>query len=425
MDSEKIIGSLQGAGFRLQQNIEKASFAIINTCAFLKEARSEALETIKETTLIKKNPKNQLQKIVVVGCLAQYFHESQIKKLVPGVDLVVTIDSYRDIPFLLEKLVSPQKKVKETRHIKRRFLSGSPHSVYIKIADGCNNSCSYCLIPTLRGRLRSRPMEDILEEVKAVQKLGAKEICLIAQDTTAYGLDYYGKNMIVELLKRLCVIKGIYWIRLLYTHPARVTKDLLTIIRDEPRICNYLDLPIQHISEKILRKMGRMSSQKEIISLYNDIRDMIPEVALRTTVMVGYPGEGEREFYELLSFLQECPFERLGVFPFSPEKGTRAYKHKHRVQTAIINQRINKLVEQQEVISRKYNRYLLGKKTKVLVDSFHPERKNAYGRLASQAPEVDGKVVISGVTGVRPGDLLEVKISGVGTYDLMGSISFR
>lgn len=422
VDSEEVIGGLQGAGFQLKQDIGKASFAIINTCAFLQEARSEALETINEVALVKKNPKTKLKKIAVIGCLAQYYNEAQIKQLVPEIDLVVSIDNYHTIPRLLEKMISPRDDIKEVDYVKRRFLSGSPHSVYIKIADGCNNRCSYCLIPSLRGRLRSRSMEDILDEVKAVHKLGTREICLIAQDTTAYGLDYYGKGMIVELLKRLCDVKGIYWIRLLYAHPARVTKDLLTTIKEEPKICKYIDIPIQHINDKILRKMGRLSGKEKIVSLYNNIRDLIPDAALRTTVMTGYPGEGEREFNELISFLKEYPFERLGIFPFSPERGTRAFKHGHRVKNEVINQRLEKLLEQQKVISRGFNRSLLGKRVKVMIDITHPKRNNAYGRLVSQAPEVDGKVVVTGVSGVRPGDFLPVKISGAGTFDLLGSI---
>lgn len=422
VDSEEVIGSLQSAGFRLKQDIGKASFAIINTCAFLKEARSEALETIKEVALVKKKPKSQLKKIAVIGCLAQYYNEAQLKKLVPEIDLVVTIGNYHAIPDFLGRMISPQEDIKGVERLKRRFLSGSPHSVYIKIADGCNNRCSYCLIPSLRGRLRSRPMGEILEEVQAVQKLGTREICLIAQDTTAYGLDYYGKGMIVELLKRLSAVKGIYWIRLLYAHPARVTKNLLNTIKEEPRICKYIDLPIQHISDKVLRRMGRIPGKEKIISLYNDMRELIPDIALRTTVMTGYPGEGEREFNELLSFLKEYPFQRLGIFPFSPERGTRSFKQGHRVKTGIINQRVEKLLEQQRGISRGFNRSLLGKRVEVMVDIPHPKRNNAYGRLVSQAPEVDGKVVITGVSGVRPGDFLPVEISGAGTFDLLGSI---
>ncbi len=421
VDSEEIIGSLQSAGFRLQQDLEKVSFAIINTCAFLKEARLEALEMMREVALFKKKAESKLEKIAVIGCLAQYYNEAQIKKLVPEIDLVVTIDNYHTLPALLQRMVSPGEPPGGDGRVKRRFLSGSPHSVYIKIADGCNNGCSYCLIPFLRGRLRSRTMEDILDEVQAVQKLGAREICLIAQDSTAYGLDYYGRGMLVELLKRLSAVEGIYWIRLLYAHPDRVTKKLLCTINEEPRICKYIDLPIQHISDKILRKMGRVLNKERIINLYNEIHALIPDAALRTTVMTGYPGEGEREFNELLGFLEEYPFERLGVFPFSPERGTRAFKQGYRVKSEVIEQRLEKLLEQQQDISREFNRSLLGKRVEVMVDSPHPQKNNAYGRLVSQAPEIDGKVVISGVSGVRPGDFMHVKISGAGTFDLLGS----
>lgn len=427
VDSEEIIGSLIKKGYQLEPEIKNSELVFINTCAFLHEARLEALRTIKETGEIKKSGKSKLQKIVVVGCLVQYFSGEKIKKMVPEVDLLVPIKDYVNIPFLIEKQTSGRNSSGKplVQPVKSRFLSTSPHSVYIKIAEGCNNRCSYCLIPFLRGELHSKKIEDILSEVHTVQKLGAGEITLIAQDTTAYGLDLYGKLMLGELLQSLCKVDGIKWIRLLYTHPAHITDDLLKIIQKEPGICKYLDIPIQHINNKVLNLMGRKTSKEDIISLYTKIREMIPGVVMRTTVMVGFPGEGEQEFAELLTFLQKYPFERLGAFVFSPERGTTAFKMQDRVNNETARQRLNQIMNQQKKISLSFNRALLGKEVEVLVDSYNQKSNKAYGRLASQASEVDGKVIITGVHGVKSGDLINVKISGTGSYDLIGEHIFQ
>lgn len=435
VDSEEIMGSLIKAGYELEPEVKKAEIVIINTCAFLQEARQEALDTIKEMARLKQYSKSKLRKVVVVGCLVQYLERFKLKKSLPGVDLFIPIKEYGKIPFLLETEVPKEKtpsgnKLDETfvQHSKNRFLSGFLHSVYIKIAEGCNNRCSYCLIPFLRGKLRSKKMEDILAEVKAVQKLGAKEINLIAQDTTAYGLDLYGKLMLGELLRNLCKLEGIEWIRILYTHPEHITDELLEIIQNEPRICKYLDIPIQHINDKILKLMRRKTTREEIIFLYNKIRRLIPGAVLRTTVMVGFPGEGEQEFNELLSFLRDYPFERLGAFAFSPERGTAAYNLPHRVKTEIARKRLEQIMNQQKEISRNFNRSLLGREVEVLVDNYDSIKNKAYGRMATQAPEVDGKVIVrtdgvaAGSTAVKPkaGDLLKVKITAAGVYDLFG-----
>jgi ribosomal protein S12 methylthiotransferase len=421
VDSEEIIGSLIRKGYQLEQEVKNSELVIINTCAFLHEARLEALSTIKEMAEIKNSGKSKLQKIVVVGCFVQYFDKQKIKELVPEVDLIVPIKDYGKIPFLLEKKETVGCNGLENSLMqKNRFLSRSPHSVYIKIAEGCNNRCSYCLIPFLRGELRSKKIEDILSEVKAVRKLGAREINLIAQDTTAYGLDLYGKLMLGELLQSLCKLEGIEWIRILYTHPAHITDDLLEVIQKEPRICKYIDIPIQHISNKILKLMGRKTSKEDIISLYTKIRELVPGVVMRTTVMVGFPGEGEHEFAELLTFLRQHPFERVGAFVFSRERKTTAYKLPGRVSTETARQRLNQIMKQQKGISRNFNRILLGREVKVLVDFYDRIKNRAYGRIASQAPEVDGRVIITRVPGVRPGDLINVKITGTGSYDLIG-----
>lgn len=420
VDSEEIIGNLSRAGCRLIQQPADSDFVVINTCAFLQEARREAFAVIRAMGKIKGSPAHKLAKIVVVGCLVQYFALHKIETKLPAVDLCVPIKQYHLLPHLLQKAFFPGVHPRRPALLpSSRFLSRPPQSVYIKIAEGCNNRCAYCLIPFLRGKLHSKRIEDLVSEVQGVQKLGAREIILIAQDVAAYGLDLYGRPMLAGLLRQLCKIRGVRWIRLLYLHPAHVTDDLLATVQQEPKICKYLDLPIQHINTKILHRMGRKTTREEIVFLYHKVRDLIPGVVLRTTVMTGFPGEGEAEFTELLTFLREHPFERLGAFSFSPEKGTAAYKMPAQVKRGTAVQRHEIIMKQQKVISRDFNRPLLGQEVEVLVDSCFREKKSARGRMFSQAPEVDGQVIISRVTTAKPGEFLRVKITGAGIYDLM------
>jgi ribosomal protein S12 methylthiotransferase len=429
VDSEEIIGNLVNQGYHLTPKLEDSDLVIVNTCAFLRDARKEAYRTIQEISRIKKSRGSKIKKLCVVGCLAQYFSEKKLKKLFPEIDLVVPINCYHQLPALLKNgagngagEAQPLNK-KSTFHNKSRFLTTSPHSVYVKIAEGCDNSCSYCLIPSLRGSLRSKTIDDILYEVKAYQKMGAKEINLIAQDTTAYGKDLYGKYMLAKLLEQAAKIKGIHWIRILYAHPARFSNDLLKVIANEPNICNYIDLPIQHISDKILASMHRKVTKEEIISLYSRIRDYLPGVVLRTTVMIGYPGEGEDEFAELAEFLQQYPFERLGGFVFSPEKRTPAFHLQARASNTVALDRIREIMEKQRSVSREFNRSLLGKNVEVLIDQYKTDRGRALARMFSQAPEVDGKIILTKARDIKAGDIVKAKITGIGTYDLMGEIN--
>ncbi len=424
VDSEEIIGELHAEGYKLTSRVEDASFAIINTCAFLGEARAEAIDSINSVTQHKNKKNSSLKKIIVVGCLARYYSKNAFHKIVPEVDLLVPPDQYRSIPFFLKGKSISNKQMQNTNNMpKKRFLTASPHSVYLKIAEGCNNRCSYCLIPSLRGKLHSRKMDEIISEAKVLQKLGAREINLVAQDTTAYGLDLYGREMLHVLLKKISRVEGIDWIRLLYTNPARITSSLLNVISQESRICKYIDLPLQHINSDILKSMGRKITSEKVYNLYDDIRDKIPGVVLRTTVMVGFPGEGEKEFDELQGFLKVKPFESVGGFTFSPEKRTAAFSLQPRVAKSVARKRLQILMEQQKKISRSFNRLLLGKECRVLVDSVHKGRKTISGRLYSQAPDVDGKVTVSGISKAASGDFIQAKISGIGAYELMGELS--
>lgn len=428
IDSEIIIGELTGRGFQLIPEQNNPDFVIINTCAFLKEARQEALETIKQFTRAKKMKTNKMNKVVVIGCLAQYIKEFGRGRLeLPDVDLTVPVDRMHKIPELIGKITSsPVQKGNpdEFQRGLRRFLTTNPHSVNIKIADGCANHCNYCLIPSIRGPLRSRSMEDIIAEIQAVEKLGAREINLIGQDITLYGSDLYGAPSLPGLLKRLLAsLATIRWVRLLYAHPARISDDLITLMAKEQVLCSYLDMPIQHSNSKILRLMGRKLTREDLSRTYHRLREGVPGMALRTTVMTGYPGESEQDFHDLLDFLYQHPFDRLGGFVFSPERGTRSFQHFPRVNRAVSEMRLNKIMQQQKAISKALNRQLLGKTIPVLIDSCNNGQKKAYGRLYSQAPGVDGKVIIKGKGRVKPGDFIPVTITGIKSYDFIGEIT--
>lgn len=422
VDTEKIGGNLCQNGYLPTAKLADADLAIVNTCAFLKSARRESLQELAKIVSGKDKMSGKSPKIIMTGCLARYFKESKIKKHLPGVDKTFPPTAYDSIPLYLHdafQLKEPYSYQQQSGD--QRLITASPHSVYLKIADGCDNRCSYCLIPALRGPLHSRKMDDILAEARVLQELGAREINLVAQDTTAYGLDLYGKKMLGKLLQQLCKIKGLVWIRILYTHPAHLDDELLNIIATEKRVCNYIDLPLQHVSNPILRHMGRGTTTRQIANLYEKIRSIVPGVALRTTVMVGYPTEGKEEFDELLLFLRNYPFEHLGAFVFSAERGTRAFKEIMHVPPELARERYRKVMEQQALISRGFNRKLLGKRCTVLVDAVKNKERKATARLSSQAPEVDGKVIVTGRGKYERGIFERVVITGVGTYNLLAS----
>lgn len=425
VDTENIGGSLCREGHLPTAELNDADVVIINTCAFLKKARRESLQEIGNMVRSVRKMGRKRTKILVAGCLARYLSEKKLNQMIPSVDRTFSPGTYDSIPSYVRDAFSLDlPALKAARPGEHRLLTASPHSVYVKIADGCDNRCSYCLIPFLRGPLCSRPVEDVLAEVEVLLQTGAKEINLVAQDTTAYGLDLYGKKMLGKLLQKLCRMKGPEWIRILYTHPSHLDEELLNIMAGEERVCNYIDMPLQHVSDPVMARMGRKTTKKEIVNLYEKIRKTIPKVALRTTVMVGYPGESDAEFNEMLLFLKEYPFERLGAFEFSAERGTPAYKENQQVSPHLARERYRLVMEQQALISRKYNRELLGKQCTVLVDEVRRAGNRASARLATQAPEVDGKVVVSGAGRLETGKFQEVIIRGIGTYNLLADTVF-
>ncbi len=425
VDAETVIGELIHRGLQLVPLEEDALLVIINTCAFLQEARQEALDTVKQCIKAKKSGQRRLQHVVVMGCLAQYVKGFGLESgVLKEVDATVSLDEAHEMPERIGSLLGLPWKGNTSNPAGpsyRRFLTTAPYSVNIKITEGCENFCSYCLIPALRGPLKSKAVEEVVAEVQAVEKLGAREINLIGQDISLFGADRYGKPALLQLLQRLVTsISSVSWVRLLYVHPARVDRRLVDFMAREPLLCKYLDLPIQHVNTRLLNLMGRRTTREDLIKVYELLRAGVPNIALRTTVMTGYPGESEAAFQELLEFLRAYPFERLGSFAYSPETGTRAYASPGRVRPEIAAARQHMVMEQQKTISREQNRSLLGTRTPALVESYDPGKRKAYGRIYAQAPEVDGKIIIPGPRSLRPGKLVPVRITGVGSYDFMG-----
>jgi ribosomal protein S12 methylthiotransferase len=424
VDSEVLLGLLADNGLVPTPSLDEADVVIINTCAFIQEAVQESIEAILETAQAKE--KRTGTKLIVTGCLPQRYGE-ELAREIPQVDLWIGTGEFPRIPQLLQG-GAPTALIKKPRylydHRTPRIITNTPHSVYVKIAEGCSHACSFCLIPRLRGSYRSRRIDSVIREVEQLAANGAAEIILVAQDTTAYGVDLGEENGLYRLLKELVRIEGLQWIRILYAYPhhANFPPPLLEIVAGEEKVCPYLDIPIQHIDAKILQRMGRRASEKETRELINRIKKDYPEIHLRTTLMVGFPGEGEREFVKLLAFVREAEFTHLGVFTYSPEEGTKAARMKHRIPSRIAAERAAMIMELQQGISWKKNKELIGSTLPVLVDGIGAGAKGVLqGRTAFQAPEIDGVVHIKKGK-AQSGEMAKVKIIQAGPYDLEGEI---
>jgi ribosomal protein S12 methylthiotransferase len=424
VDSEVILGLLADDGLVPTPSLDEADVVIINTCAFIQEAVQESIEAILEAAQAKE--KRTDTKLIVTGCLPQRYGE-ELAREIPQVDLWIGTGEFPRIPRLLKGGESTAL-IKKPRylydHRTPRMITNTPHSVYVKIAEGCSHACAFCLIPRLRGPYRSRGMYSVIQEVEQLVAGGAAEIILVAQDTTAYGADLVKKNGLYRLLKELIKISGLQWIRVLYAYPRpdNLLPSLLEMIAGEEKICPYLDIPIQHINAKILQRMGRRASERETRALINHIKKDYPEIRLRTTLMVGFPGEGEREFKELLTFVREAEFTHLGVFTYSPEEGTKAARLKHRIPSKIAAERAAQIMELQQGISWKKNKELIGSTLPVLIDGIGSgAEKGLQGRTAFQAPEIDGVVHIKKGKAAS-GKIVLVKITQARPYDLMGEI---
>lgn len=402
VDSEIILGSLKEKGFEISDIEEGADISIVNTCSFIESAREESIDTILEAARLKKE--GRIKYLVVCGCLPQLYKD-KLAKALPEIDLILGTTDFSKI-----KSHSP------------RFSLTPKHYAYVKVSEGCDNLCSYCIISHIRGRFRSRTIESIIEEIGVLSEGGAlKELNLIGQDTTQFGIDRCGKIRFPELLKRISRLKNsIRWIRILYTHPAHYTDELISAVRDERKICKYLDLPIQHISDKILKKMNRHTTRSDIITLIEDLRKNIPGLVLRTSVIVGFPSETDKDFKELLGFLEETRFERLGAFLYSKEKDTKALRFKNQIPEKEKKARFDEVMKLQQKVSEDINKSWLGRTAEVLIDEHvEGEVDRFLGRTQADAPEVDGNVYVSG-KGLKTGEFYSVKITDTLEYDLVG-----
>jgi len=431
VDTEVIYGKLREKGYQISGKIDNSDIVIINTCSFIRDAVEESIEEILNLVKLKKEGK--IKHIIVTGCLPQRYKDDNLYQELPEVDAFLGVGDLLEIDNVIKSVlkgeqiykVSPEPKFLYNHNTPRTVLTPQ-HYAYIKISEGCQNNCSYCLIPQLRGNHRSRKMEDIIEEVKLLsEKQNLSEIILIGQDTTLYGIDLYGEYKLAELLKKLSLLElnNLKWIRLLYTHPTHYNDELIEVIASYPKICPYLDLPLQHISDKILKRMNRPVKKNYIISLINKLRDRISNLTLRTTFIVGFPGETDQDFEELLDFVKEFRFERLGAFIFSREEGTPAYDFPQQIPMRIKKECLKELMLTQQSISKEINRSYMGKDIEVLIDEIKPGKpKIAIGRTKGDAPEIDGKVAIRGDK-TQVGKFIKVKVTEASEYDLVGEIS--
>jgi ribosomal protein S12 methylthiotransferase len=426
IDSEVILGELSAAGYRLEQDPLLAQVIVVNTCAFIESATQESIDAILELARAKEEGVCRL--LVVAGCLPQRYGR-KLARAMPEVDLFVGTGSFHRLASLLDRhrAGGPQEIYLQTPRFLMdshtpRVLAAPFYSAYLKIAEGCGNRCTFCTIPAIRGPYRSRPLEDLLREAERLAVQGVKELILVAQDTTAYGEDLGSRPRLADLLDSMARTELFPWIRFLYSHPRRINARLLEVMRTHPSICDYLDLPLQHVSASVLRAMGRSGSASEFRDLIGSIREQLPRVALRTTLMVGFPGETEDDFRELHDFVEEVRFQRLGIFTYSPEKGTAAARLGNAVAEAEKQERLETLAALQEGISLELHRRLVGSTQQVLIEGTSPETDLLLeGRLPSQAPEVDGRVLINrGFAGI--GEIMPVRITEAHPHDLVGEI---
>lgn len=423
MDAELMLARIKNAGFELIADSGLADVVIINTCGFIEDAKKESIEQIIEFGKLK--DEGRIKRIIVTGCMAERYREELVKEL-PECDAVLGLGANGDIVEALQSVLKGERVArfpeKSCWSMDGERLQTTPDFfAYLRIGDGCDNCCTYCAIPQIRGRLRSRGMETIIGEAHKLVENGVKELILVAQDTTLYGVDLYGRPVLPELLEKLCEIGGLRWIRLLYCYPEHITDRLLGVIAAQEKIVKYMDIPIQHASGSVLAAMNRPGDRNTLTEKIKKIRAAVPGIVLRTTVMTGFPGEGEDEFDELCDFIREMRFERLGCFAFSPEEGTAAASMPDQVEEKEKQRRRDIVMQEQSRISDDYNSAQVGKTLEVLVESYDRYAGCWFGRSAADAPDIDGKVFLTCPrSGIKPGDMVQVLITDSMDWDLMG-----
>ncbi len=428
VDAEHMLALMDAEGWEIVDYVDGCDVVIVNTCGFIDDAKKEAIENILDMVELKKE--GVIGKIIVTGCLAQRYKEEIVKEI-PEVDAVIGIGANGDIIKTVEEVMSGVDTIEnyppqcELPLEGQRILTTPQYWAYLKIGEGCSNRCTYCTIPSIRGNMRSRSMENIIDEAKQLAELGVKELILIAQDTTSYGLDLYGELKLPELLNELCKIDSIEWIRLLYCYPDRITDELIKTMKNQDKVVNYIDLPLQHADDKILKAMNRRGDQALIRSVISKLRTEIPDVIIRTTFIVGFPGEGEKEFETLAEFVNEIEFDRLGVFTFSPQEGTPAFDMDNQVDEDVKTRRGEIIMQDQYSIMEEKNNEKIGKIYKVVVEDYDGYSDSYTGRTYMDAPEIDGLVKFTSQKDLEIGDFVNVEIFDIEDYDLIGEATFQ
>lgn len=426
VDAEHMLALMDAEGWEIVDYVDGCDAVIVNTCGFIDDAKKEAIENILDMVELKKE--GVISKIIVTGCLAQRYKDEIVKEI-PEVDAVIGIGANGDIIKTVEEVMSGVDTIEkyppqcELPLEGQRILTTPQYWAYLKIGEGCSNRCTYCTIPSIRGNMRSRSMENVIDEAKQLAESGVKELILIAQDTTSYGLDLYGELKLPELLNELCKIDSIEWIRLLYCYPDRITDELIETMKNQEKVVNYIDLPLQHADDKILKAMNRRGDQALIRNVISKLRTEIPDVVIRTTFIVGFPGEGEEEFETLAEFVNEIEFDRLGVFTFSPQEGTPAYDMDNQVEDDVKTRRGEVIMQDQYSIMEEKNNEKIGKTYRVVVEDYDGYSDSYTGRTYMDAPEIDGLVKFTSHKDLDIGDFVDVEIFDVEDYDLIGEVT--
>ena len=425
IDAEKMMFSLRKEGYELIQDAALADIAVINTCGFIQSAKEEAIETMLEFLELKKE--GRIKHVICTGCLAERYKDEIMSEL-PGLDAVVTLGKDGALAEVIRQVAADGKTGifsadKYNLPLEGgRIISTQPFYAYLKIAEGCSNGCTYCAIPAIRGRFRSRPMENIIEEAKTLAENGVTELVVVAQDTSRYGEDIYGESRIAELLSELCKIDGFKWIRTLYMYPERITDKLIDTIAREEKLVKYLDIPIQHCNAEILKRMNRKGDRAALTALMKKLRERIPGITLRTTLITGFPGETEEQFTELSEFVNEIKFDRLGCFAYSAEEGTPAASFPGQIDEEEKQRRAEVIMEQQMFINDELNGQKLGQTVEIVVEGFDRYAECCFGRSAADAPEIDGKIFFSSGKKLTAGDYVKVKLDDILDCDLLGTL---
>lgn len=425
VDSEVMLGLLDSRGYQIVDDETIADVIVVNTCCFIHDAKEESIQTILEMAEYKKT--GRLKALVVTGCLAQRYQQEIIDEI-PEVDAVLGTASYDKIAEAIDEALGGHSEMyledidRLPQVSSKRLVTTGGHYAYLKIAEGCDKHCTYCIIPKVRGNFRSVPMEQLLKEAKELAEGGVKELILVAQETTVYGQDIYGEKSLHRLLRELCKIDGIQWIRLLYCYPEEIDANLIQVMKEEPKICHYLDLPIQHASDAILKKMGRRTSKAQLVDTIRTLREEIPDITLRTTLITGFPGETEEQHQELVEFVDEMEFDRLGVFTYSPEENTPAAEMPDQIPEEVKEDRQAELMELQQEIAFDLAEDMIDREVLVMIEGKVADENAYVGRTYRDAPNVDGLIFINTDEELMSGDFAKVKVTGAMEYDLIGEL---